>query len=652
MILNNSLLKKVCGAHRPACLFFIACYGLFLFFAAAVSAAETVATPYADTLVAAARGKGLSQDRYWDVLLHYKGDASGRKSLIDDPRFFLAPDGRVNPDAELEATIKSFFLPVALDEEHPQCRFVARHTWLKEQLRIDDTRLPPVVCAKIDEAFSNINFKSAVLVFPAAHGNGPASMFGHTLVRIDSGFKSDLLAHAVNYAAKATDTNGFVYAFKGMFGFYKGYYAILPYYEKVKEYNGLEHRDMWEYSLNLSETEIRRMVFHIWELKDIHSDYYFFDENCSFDLLFLLEAARPSVRLTDEFWGRKKFWVLPVDTIRTVRDSGMITEMKYRPSQATRIFFIASKLDSDEQDLALNVAKNKTVPQTVVETERSPGKNKKILDLSAEYLQYEYTTRHLEKDVYLKRFLPVLKARSGLGSTAEDGYDIKPPVPPEQGHHSGRISAALGYQADSVFSEFGWRAAYHDLLDRDDGYVEGAAINFFDLSARYYFPENRARLQSLHFIDIFSIAPRDRFFKPVSWKMLTGFDRAVMPGGEESLVYRISPGGGLAYRMGGLGLAYGMLESDLNLCNKFKDRFSFGIGPSAGLLATITDSWKLNLTAQSLFYELGERHRSARVSLVQNFSIATNTSIRLSASREKSFDVYQSEVKLTWNTYQ
>ena len=199
--------------------------------------------------------------------------------------------------------------------------------------------------------------------------------------------------------------------------------------------------------------------------------------------------------------------------------------------------------------------------------------------------------------------------------------------------------------------KWNWRAAYHDILDPDEGYIEGAEIRFFDLSGRYYFSEDRVRLQKLHFIDIVSLSPRDKIFQPTSWKMSTGFDRKLMPVEGESLVYRINPGGGVTYRMKYLGLVNVMLESDLDLSNKFRDRFALGVGPSAGILAAPTGSWKLNLSARSLYYELGEKHRSAAVSLIQNFKISTNNSLQFSLSREKTFDRYQSEAKLLWNWY-
>ena len=54
---------------------------------------------------------------------------------------------------------------------------------------------------------------------------------------------------------------------------------------------------------------------------------------------------------------------------------------------------------------------------------------------------------------------------------------------------------------------------------------------------------------------------------------------------------------------------------------------------------------------KSLYYELGEKHRSAIVSLTQNLKISANNSLQFSLSREKTFDRYQSEAKLLWNWY-
>ena len=644
------LFAKVYGTSRPVYLFF-ATLTIFLLLVPA-SASSAVDQSYLDALLKSANEQRLSEDRYWDVLLHYKHHGSGRKSLIDDPRFFLAPNGKTDPAAELEATLKSFFQPEQKDGDHPRCRFVARYAWLKEKLGIDELRLPAPACTEYNNAMERVNPHAAALIFPTTLNNSPASMFGHTLIRIDSKNQNELLSYAATYAADATDANGLLYAFKGIFGYYHGYYTILPYYEKVAEYSDIEHRDIWEYKLNLTEEEVLRMVMHAWELRDIYSDYYFFDENCSFDLLLLLEAARPSLHLSDEFWDNKaRFWVIPIDTIRAVEESGMITKETYRPSQSTRILAIASRMKKEDWKVAIDVVNGKTSPQAITDREMAPEEKMKVLDLSADLLQYKYARKEIGKEEYLKQFLPALTARSTLGKQDADVYAITPPTPPEQGHLSGRLSLGPGYRTDSFFTEIEWRSAYHDVLDYDEGYTEGAQVNFFNLKGRYYFREDSLKLQQLRFIDIFSPSPRNIFFKAVSWKVNTGFDRELFRDGTEHLVYRINPGGGFSYKNDVLGISYIMLQTDLNFSNALKQNYSLGFGGEVGFIKKMTDSWKMELSAESIFYEAGDEHHKMKASWANSFKVSTNNSILFSLSREKTFDRYQTEGELLWRMY-
>jgi hypothetical protein len=643
---------RVYRAFRSVYLFFASLLIVFVLNVPAGAADES--DGYRDALLAAAREKQLSADRYWDVLVHYKPQDSGKASLVDDPKFFLADDGKTNPEAELLATVAAFFQDPGAGDDHPRCRFIARYSWLKEQLNIDDAKLPSVTCAKYEEALANIKTKSAVLVFPAAHGNGPASMFGHTLIRIDSTHQSDLLSYAVNYAALANDTNGFIYTFKGLFGFYKGYYSILPYYEKVKEYNNIEHRDIWEYYLNLSEDEVRRMVMHIWEIKDTYSDYYFFTENCSYNLLFLLESARPSLTLTDPFRDRLRFWVIPSDTVRVVMESGIVDRVKYRPSLATKIGALASSANADEQKIAQKLVARETAPSALADLSIPAAEKVKILDLSAELVQYRYSRKELAREEYLKQFLAVLNTRSSLGMPGANASvpAIEPPSP-EQGHLPGKIAADIGWRSlddDMWYGELEWRPAYHDLMDPAEGYVEGAQINFFDLRARYYPGDKSVKLQSWRLLDILSLAPRDRFFSPVSWKVVVGPERVIMRDGTDRLAFRANPGGGAAYKSGKT-IAYVMLESDLQLSNVLEDRFAFGVGPSIGVYMNLTKDWKVNVAGQGLFYIVGDEHRSLRASLRQSYKIGTNNAVELSAAREKTFDHYGTDIKLGWCRY-
>ena len=86
---------------------------------------------YARTLIELADKKKLYNMKTWHNLMHYKKTVFGVKSLIDDPRFFLAENGKHDPRAEMYATIRYFLLP-SESIENSVCRFMARYAWLKK----------------------------------------------------------------------------------------------------------------------------------------------------------------------------------------------------------------------------------------------------------------------------------------------------------------------------------------------------------------------------------------------------------------------------------------------------------------------------------------------------------------------------------------
>lgn len=609
------------------------------------SAAEI--SSYADRLVEEARQRRLHDERYWHILLHYKRTVTGLRSLVDDPKFFVSSRGRHDPAAEMEATIRAFFEPPSADAKHPVCRFVARYYWIKEQLKLDPSNLPVNECEHFTRLIGEMKPESTTLAFPTAHMNSPASMFGHTLLMYETASRSKLLAYAVNYAAITTDTFGPLFAAKGIFGLYKGYFSVLPYYAKLQEYSDIDHRDMWEYPLNFTREETIRSIMHVYELDGIYSDYYFFDENCSYVLLFLLEAGRPSLNLTDQMPP----WVIPLDTIRVVEGAGLVAGAVYRPSKTTKIRHIASLIDRPRRLLALGMARGKVVPNLAFAVEGSKEAKTRTYDLAIEYLQYLYSRKELERDAYTDRFLRLLKARSSLGVPGGERYEIAPPARPEEGHLSNRVQIGYGVKHDRAFQELRWRAAYHTLTDYGKGYPEGSHIVFTDAALRYYFTDSQLKLQQLDFVDIISLAPMDDLFQPVSWKVKAGLAQRVMADGKDHLSFQVTPGGGLAYRLGRLGLSYIMAETDINVGEDLRDKYALGAGGSLGILAGITERWSARLSARGMYYGLGDRHSLIDVALTQNYALTSNLAVSLDLSRSRTRGFYRSEGKVSLNFF-
>lgn len=646
LVSKSPKLKKVCGPWWSAYLFFILVLHTTGSFAhsASISPAERISSA-----VQRAEERHLAQSRPWHVYLRYRDHGGHFKSLVDDPAYFLSPSGKTDPDAELAASINAMFSFENQGDDHFICRFPARTQWLVEELALNSQDLPQPACEKLNEAMTTVDPRTAVLVFPAAHNNGPASMFGHTLLRIGSSYQSELLSHAVNYAAFSTDTNGLIYAFKGLFGFYNGYFTVLPYYEKLNEYNDLEHRDVWEYQLDLTPEEVRRLVLHTWELQSIASDYYFFDENCSFMLLFLLEAARPELQLAQEYWDRFSFWVIPADTIATVRRAGLIKDVKYRPSLASRIEHRASLLSPEARHKAHTIAVQHH-PENLDNPGQSMEEQRQILDLAAEYLRYRYSRKQIGEEAFKKQFLPILRARSALGPGATEPAQVPQPPQPEEGHDAGRLGFGAGVRHDRFFLELSWRAAYHDLLDPDEGFTPGAQINFFALTGRY-FPETRnLRLEDFQFVDIFSLAPRDLFFKPISWKVKGGLTRKPFRNEKDLLYLGVNTGGGMAWEFSRSLIVYAMAEADLNVSDRFQNKVALGAGPNLGMLLQITPDWKAHLHGTALFYGL-EQHEYYRGALEQNYRLSRNSGLRLKARWERSFDNSRAEATFGFSRY-
>ncbi len=601
----------------------------------------------ADRMVTRARELRLHESDYWHTLLHYRPSWFGPHSLIDDPRFFMAEHGNERPERELEATIRGFFQPPASNlNEHPRCRFPARYAWIDEQLDLS-SQLPPQACPDLEKNLAEIRPLSAELIFPGSNFNNPASMFGHTLISINGPYDSKLLSHALNYAAFTEEKNGIAYAVKGILGFYRGYYSLLPYYAKLKQYNDLERRDIWEYELNLDATEMERMLRHIWELDGIYSDYYFFDENCAYQLLFLFDIARPSLRLVDQ----ARPWVIPVDTVRILEDNGLISAAEYRPSKATRIAWIVRHMSDDEKEAAEDILGGKKEAATIGESGFGEAGRVRVLDLAIETLEFQYLKHELERPEYRKRYLELLKQRSYQTPVVSAVPEIPVPVRPDRGHGSNRISLQGGESGGEAFAEIRIRPAYHSLLDADEGYLAGSEIEFANITARHYTGPDQTRLEAFDLVSIVSLAPRHRFYRPVSWKVKAGLKRELLQDRVDRLIFSLNPGGGFTFG-NDTGLAFVLFETDLQLSRHFRDGYMLGFGGSAGLVLRVGPSLKLRSGYRQIAYVSGDGDRAvAAGDLGLNVKLSANSSLVLEFEREYADGYYKSEIKGGINYY-
>ncbi|MBA3026600.1 MAG: DUF4105 domain-containing protein [Sulfurimonas sp.] len=534
------------------------------------------------------------------------------ESEIDDKNFFFATDGKTNAKNELDATLDAFYNEKTFDSNASACKFPARKNWLKEKLGIKD--FPNVNCSEYDKILQRLNPKSATLVFPSAHINSPASMFGHTFIRINSAYKSKLLSYAINYAADAdpSKTNGVIFALKGLFGGYYGQYSLLPYYEKLKEYRDTEQRDVWEYDLNLNEAEVLRMTEHIWELNGTHSYYYFFTENCSYNMLWLLEVARPSVHLRDYF----NYNVIPLETIHAAKEEKIIADVNYRASKRTILLKYEKLLNENHLRTPRALVRGEISPKNIIESKEIDKQQKMyILEASIEYLEYSFSRNSMSKDEYVALFHTITKARASLGPGKE--LDIQTPEEPSLSHRAIRLSTGFGSRNGNAIGFLGLRPAYHDLEDSLYGFLRGTQIEFANLELSY--SQNDLEVEEATILSIASIAQRSEFFDSFSWRTKFGWDKNSL---NEKTNFLATLGAGYSWGNENA-YVYFMFDPFFYVA----ETTTGGIGSSAGLVFDGFSFMNTNIEYTNRWYD--SKEKQALFKLSQNFRTSQNTQIKL-----------------------
>jgi hypothetical protein len=627
--------------------FYLALLGFSCVFAPAVAAEPA----YLSELLDRSRELRLSERREWNRLVHYTPNliTPGVHGLADARRFYLAPDGKTNPQSELEATLTAFFSDVQETDkqQNPQCTFIARYHWMDAQLGFDPARLKKQECKRFDEWRETLNPQGMTLIFPAASLNNPSSMYGHTLLRIDAkdqDEKTRLLAYAINYAANTDETNGVAFAINGLFGGYPGTFSMMPYYLKVREYSDMENRDVWEYELNLSPAEIDRVLMHVWELGPIYFDYYFFDENCSYYLLELLDAARPDLNLTAPF----RWWAIPSDTVREiVRQQGLVKRAVYRPSNATMIRHRLELMSAGERELVGPLARGSMPPADPTLAALPAPSQARVLEVSHDYLDYLRASGKAPTGAGPDLARNLLLERSRISASADDPPVAVPAVRPDQGHGTSRLTFGGGRRDGANFVELRARPVYHDLMDPEEGYVRGAQIEFFDFAVRDYSNGIGARVEEFMPLRIVSISPRNEFFQALSWKLDTGWSRRRLANGSEPLVFGVHGGPGLAWSvpdtLRSSTMVYAFLEGTAQADTRLENNYALGVGPAVGALIDLTGRWRAEPYVRAQWFFAGDTDTAWNVGLRQRYTLDRDWALRFDVSRER-------QEKQSWNT--
>lgn len=552
---------------------------------------------YLQELLRRAHAARLAERTEWRRLGHWRRTLTGfLESEADGPNFFLSPHGKTSPGSELDATLRGFFaaLPDGAPEtaQHPICQFPARYRWLDKELRFDPARLPRPPCPRYEKFLEETAADRLTFVFSSYYMNNPASVFGHTFVRIVrrgevSEDQRELLDRAIEFSATVDTRNALFYGLKGVFGAFPGTFRNTPYHFKVRQYNDYESRDLYEYELALTREEIDTFLAHLWELGSTFFDYYYISENCSYHLLGALEAIRPDLHLL-----RHMHWpAIPADTIKALyANPGLVKGVRFRPS--LRLQFQARLRGLGGNALAA-IDQLAHDPRAPLELPRPQAVE--VLDAAQDLIDMRYAKALThERDSGPARHKQVLLQRRAALAVPSEPLQVEAPWhrQPQLGHHSRR--AGVGYALDDSGGQalvLEGRLALHDLADPTPGYPELSQLEFLPTRLRIDLKEpgtGGVTLDSISLVRLVSLSAQTRFDRKISWKADAGVVHVADEACDDCYAGRLVLGTGAAFTFAGDAVTlFGTVDTHLasgpHLQGIRDLPIRAGVGPAAGL---------------------------------------------------------------------
>ena len=583
---------------------------LFLSSLCALTAQAAEPTPNINHLLEQAQLKNIAYDPYWLKLLHYPQATSPltkkATSEIINPGFFLSATGKKNPEAELEATLRSFFIaPGTAPDSHAQCRFIARYQWLKKQLDWSLFPPPEVSCKQFDNWSLNGKIKSISLIFVTGYLSNPASFYGHILLKAnpeESNIPADLLSQTINYGAIVPENeNPLIYIANGIFGGYDATFSHAQFYRYNHNYGENELRDMWEYELALSPNEIEQLIAHAWELLDARFTYYFAKENCAYQMSALLELVT-----NEPLFNRDTPWLLPAtifDGITSIKKDGqsIIHRIKKTPSRQSRFHNGFSALDDNEKTILKLLVKDKKNLYTPTFMFLDDIKKTRIVDTLIDYYEFRLLTENHDRQYQHKKNIYLIERSKLPPQTIQTHTIAEKASPPHEGPLPSMIRIeALSNNMYGPGIQLQFRPAYYDMLIPDAGRIPNSKLTMFNIQATHL--NNQTYIRSLDLVDIETLnlsktgLPGDG---GTAWRLKFGLNSEDL-GCINCLMFNVDGGIGKAVALSEKSVIYGMIGGVVQ--NKRENSGTLAGSVSISLLSNLTPYWKTHLSIRQKQY--------------------------------------------------
>jgi hypothetical protein len=549
---------------------------------------ELLGLPFLFLLLLSQSTYAQNHDKAWLKLMRYRKGILGYKSEVDSKSYFLADDGKTNPESEKQAT-----LTYLNGKKENRCIFPGRYQYFVKTGLLKKKSFAH--CKDYMKFLKKIDLDSVSVIFSSYYIDRPASAFGHTLFKFNGSKNkgSDLNDYGVDFSAFVTTKNAFLYGVMGIIGGFNGSFNLMPYFLKLREYNDYDSRDLWEFKINLSEQEKAFFLAHLWDMNKAKFDYYYFSENCSYHVLSFLDAVTVKWDLVE----RMGTFVTPIDTLLPLFDHAkeLVGETYLRPSLKSRLQDNINNLSSHDKKIVRAAFKGEDIKNDLAPLKKS--KQARLLDTANQMIDYKYSSQVFLKEgeaakEIQERKRKLLIMRSQIPFLIKTKKKIKKEKV-RISHRTGKLQ--LGYETTNKSVKrtvLRSRFALHRMQEPLGDLYGDFTLQMGRIEAAYDEEKRKAYLRRFEIAHVKAIRPLTFLDKKLSWDFSVGFKNDDLRA--RSLGGNVDVGLGAAKQWGSvIAAVYGQV----NLLKEVKDEkdFFIDIGPRAWLGYRIIDQIYINV---------------------------------------------------------
>lgn len=498
-----------------------------------------------------AKRQKLAQHQTWKSLLHYQDDTC----YIRHPSFLLSSN-RCSLEAELEATLSAIYERSSKEGTHAICRFPARYYFLRTQLATGNVTLPTLRCVEFEEYLRRAPAETIALAYASENVTQPASIMGHVFLKLAGTNEGGaLVEHAVSYFTRIDTANIPLLIAKSFVLGMPSFFALVPYDEQLERYRSAENRNVWEYSLSISEEARKLIHYHIWELRDVKSEYLFAGYNCATVVYFILSLAEPS------FLNEDRLWVTALDVVKQTKKNGLIAETVLHPSNIWKMRMLATNLGDVARTPIYEAIESKDPAGLVLSKDAKTNFLQR--ELGKTIVSYLWHNKRLSPGEFNGLEQAFKEQAIGLENKFIDVGEYKNPLfRPEDSQIS------LGYllREKESFLKVNFLPASHKLTDDNRQSFSETALELGDVSVLVDMEDGSIELDELKLFSSVSLIPWDHFSSSISGKLQMGIERHYDKKLDSFSAANISGGLGLSslvhedvlvYSLANLGIGYG-----------------------------------------------------------------------------------------------